>query len=48
MSDIKDASLAERGNLRIEWALKEMPVLRLLMEKFAQEQPLQGIHKHRL
>ena len=43
MSDIKDVALAEKGESRIEWALKEMPVLRQLMEQMRSERPLQGI-----
>lgn len=43
MSDIKDASLAAKGEARIEWALKEMPVLRGLMQRFVNDQPLKGI-----
>ena len=41
--DVKDASLAARGKLRIEWADTEMPVLRQIRERFAKEQPLKGI-----
>ena len=41
--DIKDISLAEDGLVRIEWACKEMPVMQLLMERFARERPLDGI-----
>jgi len=41
--DIKDLKLAERGRYRIEWAEHEMPVLRLIRERFAKEQPLRGI-----
>jgi adenosylhomocysteinase len=41
--DIKDNSLADIGLGRIEWALHEMPVLRLLMKRFAKEKPLEGI-----
>jgi adenosylhomocysteinase len=43
MADIKDLSLADLGEARIEWALKEMPVMRLLMQRLASERPLQGI-----
>ena len=35
MSDIKDTSLAAKGEARIEWALKEMPVIRGLMDELA-------------
>ncbi|MBM4462922.1 MAG: adenosylhomocysteinase [Chloroflexi bacterium] len=41
-SDIKDPSLAPQGKLRIEWASREMPVLKLIRERFAKEKPLQG------
>jgi adenosylhomocysteinase len=40
--DIKDPSLAAQGKLRIEWASREMPVLKLIRERFAREKPLQG------
>ncbi len=43
MTDIRDPALAEQGEARIAWALKEMPVLHLLMQRLASEQPLQGI-----
>jgi len=41
--DIKDASLAEAGKLRIEWAAREMPVVKLIRERFATEKPLKNI-----
>ncbi|MBP1703485.1 MAG: ahcY [Chloroflexi bacterium] len=41
--DVKDIKLAEGGRRRIEWAEREMPVLRLIMERFAKERPLQGM-----
>jgi adenosylhomocysteinase len=41
--DIKDIGLAAEGKKRIEWAEREMPVLRLIREKFASEKPLEGI-----
>ena len=41
--DVKDISLAARGKDRIEWAAKEMPVLRLIRERFRKDQPLKGI-----
>lgn len=43
MSDIKDPSLATAGASRIEWALREMPVLHGLMQSLADERPLEGI-----
>ncbi|GAB4530554.1 MAG: adenosylhomocysteinase [Anaerolineae bacterium] len=41
--DVKDMSLAEMGRNRIEWADKEMPVLRAIRERFETEKPLKGI-----
>lgn len=41
--DVKDVSLASKGKQRIEWAEREMPVLRLIRERFAQEKPLDGV-----
>lgn len=41
-ADIKDSSLAATGQLHIEWASREMPVLRLIRERFATEKPLKG------
>jgi adenosylhomocysteinase len=43
MSDIKDPSLASQGESRIEWALKEMPVIRGLMQRLEKEKPLSGV-----
>ncbi len=40
--DIKDIGLAPEGKRRIEWAENDMPVLRQVREKFAQEKPLEG------
>lgn len=40
--DIKDLSLAPKGKLRIEWADHQMPVLRLIRERFTKEKPLRG------
>jgi len=37
--DIKDLDLAPAGRLRIEWAEREMPVLRLIRERFEKERP---------
>src|SRR5215813_12432992 len=41
-SDVKDLNLATAGRKRIEWAEREMPVLRLIRERFEQERPLEG------
>ncbi len=41
--DIKDISLADKGRLRIEWASKDMPVLRLIKERFQKSRPLKGV-----
>ena len=40
--DIKNRALADQGHERIDWAFTEMPVLRLLRDQFAREQPLAG------
>jgi adenosylhomocysteinase len=41
--DVKDMNQAEGGRLRIEWAEREMPVLRQIRERFAKERPLEGV-----
>jgi adenosylhomocysteinase len=41
--DVKDLNQAEGGSLRMEWAEREMPVLRLIRERFTKEKPLQGV-----
>ena len=41
--DIKDVSMAAKGRLRIEWAEKSMPVLKMIRERFATEKPLDGM-----
>ena len=41
--DIKDPNLAAEGMARIEWAEREMPVLRLIRERFSKEKPLRGL-----
>ncbi|MEA5420089.1 adenosylhomocysteinase [Spirulina sp. CCNP1310] len=41
--EIKDIALAPQGKKRIEWAGREMPVLRQIQERFAKEKPLAGI-----
>jgi adenosylhomocysteinase len=41
--DVKNIDLAEGGRRRIEWAEREMPVLRSIQERFKQERPLEGI-----
>ncbi|MBX7054845.1 MAG: adenosylhomocysteinase [Pyrinomonadaceae bacterium] len=41
--DIKDINLAPEGKQRIEWADREMPVLRLIRERFEAEKPLAGV-----
>src|SRR5215469_4841162 len=41
-SDIRDASLAGRGQQRIAWAARHMPVLGQVSSEFAAEQPFQG------
>ncbi|MBN1353714.1 MAG: adenosylhomocysteinase [Candidatus Omnitrophica bacterium] len=41
--DIKDANLAKKGALRIEWAREYMPVLKLIEERFKKERPFKGM-----
>ncbi len=41
--DIKDISLAEQGKNNIEWALRDMPVLRKIKERFIKEKPFKGL-----
>ncbi len=41
--DIKDIELAEGGRRRIEWAEREMPVLRSIRERFKKEKPFKGL-----
>jgi adenosylhomocysteinase len=41
--DVKDIRLADDGRKRIEWAEREMPVLRLIKDRFSKEKPLKGI-----
>ena len=41
--DVKDLTLADKGNLRIEWAAQSMPVLALIKKRFHKEKPLKGV-----
>jgi adenosylhomocysteinase len=41
--DVRDLALAAEGVARITWAEQEMPVLRLIRERFAREKPLAGV-----
>lgn len=41
--DIKDINLAEQGKKNIEWAMKDMPVLEQIKERFKKEQPFKGM-----
>ena len=43
LGDVKDPSLAGEGVRLVEWAAREMPVIRLIKERFAQEKPLAGL-----
>lgn len=40
---VKDMKLAPSGRLRMEWAEREMPVLRKIRERFESEKPLKGV-----
>jgi adenosylhomocysteinase len=41
--EVKDLALASVGHQRIEWAGREMPVLKQIGERFAKEKPFAGI-----
>ena len=40
---VKNLALSKKGKLRIEWSRKDMPVLRLIEERFNKEKPLKGL-----
>lgn len=42
--DVKNAGLAPEGKRRIEWADRDMPVLRVIRERFEKEKPLKGLN----
>jgi adenosylhomocysteinase len=42
-SDVARPDLADEGRARIEWADRDMPVLRAIRERFAREKPLRGL-----
>lgn len=42
--DIKDINLAKEGKLRIEWAERQMDVLRFIKKDFKKNKPLKGIN----
>jgi len=42
-SDIKNPRLAAAGKEKIDWAAREMPVLKLIQERFEREKPLEGV-----
>ncbi len=41
--DIRNIKLADEGKDRIEWARREMPVLKLIEERFRKDKPLKGV-----
>ena len=41
--DIKDIGFAAKGKKRIEWADNDMPVLKMVRERFEKEKPLSGL-----
>jgi len=41
--DVKDLNQAEGGRRRMDWAEREMPVLRSIRERFKKEKPLKGL-----
>ncbi|MGA2784568.1 MAG: adenosylhomocysteinase [Candidatus Bathyarchaeia archaeon] len=43
MSRIKDPSLASKGDMKIEWARRHMPVLERIQARFEKERPFAGL-----
>ena len=41
--DVKDLSLAKDGVNKIEWAGREMPVVKMIRERFGKEKPMAGV-----
>lgn len=41
--EVKDLNLADQGKNQIEWAFKDMPVLKLIQQRFIKEQPFKGL-----
>ncbi|MFQ5892276.1 MAG: adenosylhomocysteinase [Candidatus Methanofastidiosia archaeon] len=41
--DIKNLNLQEKGELRVSWAFRFMPVLKLIKKRFEREKPLEGL-----
>jgi len=41
--DVRDKTLADRGQERMDWAEQNMPVLRSIRRRFEKEKPLKGI-----
>ena len=41
--DVRDLSLADEGRRRVEWAERDMPVLRGIRERFTAERPLTNV-----
>ena len=41
--DVKDLSLAKDGVNKIEWAAREMPVMKIIRDRFIKEKPLAGV-----
>lgn len=41
--EIKDITLAQQGKKQIDWAFKDMPVIKQIRERFIKEQPFKGL-----
>ena len=41
--DVKDMNLADQGKKQIDWAFKDIPVLKAIRERFIKEQPFKGL-----
>ena len=44
MSDVKDSKLASKGRDRVDWAERDMPVLRTIRARLKSEQPFKGLN----
>ena len=41
--EVRDIKLANEGKKLIEWAAREMPVLKLIRDRFTKEKPLKNV-----
>lgn len=43
-SKVKDETLADKGDLQVEWASRHMPILHQIQKRFSEERPLRGLN----